>query len=222
MARRPIRVVVFDIGETLLDETFAWRGWAAHLGVSLETFRAAFDGAIAAGDHHHRAFERLKPGFNLDAERAERRARGTTVRPEAADLYPDAVPCLRLLQQRGFRIGIAANQLPGRVPQVLSLLGVTPDFAGSSAEWGVEKPSPDFFARVLELAGTPAARVAYVGDRVDNDVVPSAAAGMVSVFLRRGPWGRVHAGWPDVAKATMRIDSLAELPEAIARYNRGD
>jgi FMN phosphatase YigB (HAD superfamily) len=34
--------------------------------------------------------------------------------------------------------------------------------------------------------------VAYVGDRVDNDVVPSRRNGLRSVWLRRGPWGRLQ------------------------------
>jgi len=34
----PIEVVFFDIGETLIDETRLWAGWAAHLGVSSNEF----------------------------------------------------------------------------------------------------------------------------------------------------------------------------------------
>ena len=45
-----------------------------------------------------------------------------------------------------------------------------------------------------------------------------AAAGMLAVFLRRGPWGYLHAGLPEAARAHIRIESLAELPDALARY----
>ena len=34
---------------------------------------------------------------------------------------------------------------------------------------------------------------------------------MVAVHLRRGPWGHLHAAWPEAARAHLRIDSLAEL-----------
>jgi FMN phosphatase YigB (HAD superfamily) len=68
--------------------------------------------------------------------------------------------------------------------------------------------------------GVPAAEIAYVGDRVDNDVVPAADAGMVSIFLRRGPWGYLQADWPGVALAHLRLDSLAELPAALAALDR--
>jgi hypothetical protein len=39
---------------------------------------------------------------------------------------------------------------------------------------------------------------------------------MVSVFLRRGPWGFAHALRPEAGLADLRVDSLAELPEALA------
>ncbi len=55
--------------------------------------------------------------------------------------------------------------------------------------------------------------VAYVGDRVDNDVLPAAAAGLVAVHVRRGPWGRLQ---PTPREATLGLDDLASLPEALA------
>jgi FMN phosphatase YigB (HAD superfamily) len=85
------------------------------------------------------------------------------------------------------------------------------DFVGSSTRWGVEKPAQAFFARVAAEAGRPPAEVAYVGDRVDNDVAPALAAGMVGVHIRRGPWGHLQEPPPEA----IRIGSLDELPEAL-------
>jgi FMN phosphatase YigB (HAD superfamily) len=50
-----------------------------------------------------------------------------------------------------------------------------------------------------------------VGDRVDNDIDPAIAAGLVAVHIRRGPWGHLH---PPPAQA-IAIRSLDELPEVI-------
>ena len=58
--------------------------------------------------------------------------------------------------------------------------------------------------------------IAYVGDRLDNDVLPSLAAGMTSVFLRRGPWGWMHAERPEIEQAHIRLDSLLDLPDRLA------
>ena len=58
--------------------------------------------------------------------------------------------------------------------------------------------------------------IAYVGDRLDNDVLPAADAGMRPILLRRGPWGYLHARRPEASRATV-IGSLTELPEVLAR-----
>jgi FMN phosphatase YigB (HAD superfamily) len=80
---------------------------------------------------------------------------------------------------------------------------------------GLAKPSPAFFARALELMGSPdPATVAYVGDRIDNDVIPAAAAGMRAVWLRRGPWGVIQRPDPQAPPA-LTVDSLDELAERI-------
>ena len=74
-----------------------------------------------------------------------------------------------------------------------------------------EKPSPSLFARIVEEAGVPAGQIAYVGDRVDNDIGPALAAGMVAVHVRRGPWGHLH----EPPREAIRIRSLDELPEVL-------
>lgn len=55
------------------------------------------------------------------------------------------------------------------------------------------------------------AGVAYVGDRVDNDVLPAKAAGMFAVLVRRGPWGYLGARRPEAATADLRLDDLTSL-----------
>jgi FMN phosphatase YigB (HAD superfamily) len=75
----------------------------------------------------------------------------------------------------------------------------------------VAKPSPQFFANVVLAAGVPAEQIVYVGDRLDNDVLPALAQGMLAVLIRRGPWGYVHACRREASRADAVIDSLAEL-----------
>ena len=84
-----------------------------------------------------------------------------------------------------------------------------------SAEWGVHKPDPAFFERIARELDLRPAAIAYVGDRVDNDVRPARAAGMTAVFLRRGPWGWIQAGTVDPPEADLVIDSLTALPAAL-------
>ena len=75
----------------------------------------------------------------------------------------------------------------------------------------MSKPDPAFFEALVAAAGCEPAEAAYVGDRVDNDVLPAKAAGMVAVHVRRGPWGYLQ----DASAADLRVDSLAGLPEAL-------
>jgi len=210
-----IRAVFLDVGETIVDETGVWESWADWLGVPRFTFMAVLGQVIERGGSHTAVFEEFRPGFDLETERAARAAEGRLWTVGRRDLYPDVLPCLERLRARGFTIGIAGNQ-PAGVTEMLQELGLPVDVVATSADWGVEKPSPAFFERVAAEAGVPAARVAYVGDRLDNDVLPAQAAGMFGVFLRRGPWGYAHARRPLSARADVRIDSLAELPEALA------
>lgn len=212
-----IRAVFLDIGETVVDETRLWAAWADWLGVPHFTFFALVGGMIERERDHRRAFELVRPGFDLQREQAARAAADAAKTLTREDLYPDAVPCLAALRAEGYQVGLAGNQ-PFNAEQWLYEMGLPVQVVASSAGWGVEKPSPEFFARIAEEAGLPAAEIAYVGDRVDNDVVPAAAAGMLAVFLRRGPWGYLQAGWPEAAQARIRIDHLRELPAALRPY----
>ena len=54
-------------------------------------------------------------------------------------------------------------------------------------------------------------------DETSNDVPPAVEAGMAGIFLRRGPWGWLHAAKPEASEATARIDSLDELPDVLER-----
>jgi HAD superfamily hydrolase (TIGR01549 family) len=212
----PLRVgaVVFDVGETLIDETTEYGTWADWLGVPRHTFSAMFGAVIAHGDDYRSTFELFRPGFDLAVERLRREQAGTPEHFDASDLYPDARPCLAALRDRGFTVGIAGNQT-AHAEQLLRGLDLAADWIGTSAGWGVEKPAPAFFAKVISESGYPPEQVAYVGDRLDNDVLPALAAGMVAVFLRRGPWGYIHARHPDAQRAALAIHSLGDLPQLL-------
>jgi FMN phosphatase YigB (HAD superfamily) len=210
-----VRMVCFDVGETLVDETEVWGSWADRLGIPRLTFFAVLGAVIERGGHHTEVFDMLRPGLDVHAVAREPDGPG---RFGPDDLYPDVVPALTALAEGGYQLAIAGNQ-PRRAETALTVAGLPVEFVASSDSWGVEKPALAFFERLLHEAGLDAAEVAYVGDRIDNDVVPAAEAGLVSVFIRRGPWGYLHASEPGAARAAIRIGSLLELPDALARWN---
>jgi FMN phosphatase YigB (HAD superfamily) len=190
-----VKAVVFDVGETLVDETRMWGEIADGVGVPRFTFFGILGGLAARGEPHSRVYELLgveHPG-------------SAGFRPE--DVYPDVPECLVELRAAGYLLGAVGNT----GAEVEAMLADLVDVVGSSARWGVEKPAPEFFARVVAEAGSTPNETAYVGDRVDNDVVPALAAGLVAVHVRRGPWGYLHEPPPEA----IRISSLAELPTAL-------
>ena len=157
-----LSVVVFDVGETLVDEATTHARWEA-------------EGA-------------------------------TTFAFADRDLHADALPCLDALRERGLRLGAAGNMHARHE----GFLRTHVDFVGSSERWGVEKPDAGFFARVVEAAGAPAEEIVYVGDRVDNDVLPALAAGLHAIRIRRGAHADVES-----PGGTITIDSLADLTEVL-------
>jgi HAD superfamily hydrolase (TIGR01662 family) len=209
-----IRAVVFDVGETLVDETRAWSEWSDWLGVPRLTFLAVCGAVIERGGDHREPFEIFRPGLDIGEELAKREEAGFPDRVTAADLYPDAADCLRALHDVGYRIGVVGNQ-PARAEGALADLGLPIDLLATSSTWGVHKPDPRFFARIATELDVPAAEIAYVGDRLDNDVQPAAVAGMQAIFIRRGPWAWIQAPRDDPAEASLTIATLSELPAAL-------
>ena len=159
-----LSVVVFDVGETLVDEAATYRRW--------------------------------------DLEGA------TTFVFADRDLHTDALPCLAALRMRGLRLGAAGNMYAHHE----EFLRPHVDFVGSSERWGVEKPDAGFFVHVVKEAGESAQEILYVGDRVDNDVLPARAAGLRAIRIRRGAHARIES-----PEGIVTIGSLSELPEALDR-----
>jgi HAD superfamily hydrolase (TIGR01662 family) len=205
--------VCLDVGETLIDETRIWSLWADEVGVPRLTFLAALGAVVERGGEHGEVFG----WFGLDPD--EWRARMPAVEAQYGgfrdeDLYPDVRRALAALRAAGLRLAIVANQPAVRTEQLRSL-GIEAEVLAMSGEMGVAKPDPAFFTRALELMGEPPpGSVAYVGDRIDNDVVPAAAAGMRAVWIRRGPWGVIQQPPAGVGPALV-VDSLDELAARI-------
>lgn len=207
------RWVCLDVGETLIDETRVWTTWAGVFGITPFTFMAAMGAVLARGGDFRDTFACLG---HPDWERHRPEAAAAYAGFQERDLYPDARPALDSLRAAGYRLAIIANQPAERTAE-LRALGIHADVIAMSAEIGVHKPLPEFFRETLRLLGEPdPGTVAYVGDRLDNDVYPSAAAGMRPIWLKRGPWAAITTEAPPAG--TLVVDSLTELVERIGDW----
>lgn len=214
----PIRAVWFDVGEVLINETREYGTWADWLGIPRHTFSAMFGAVIARGEDYRTVFQHFRPDFDLDAQRQARLDAGLGEYLNALDLYPDVRPCLQELRDAGYYVGIAGNQTT-RAGRFLRELNLPCDTLATSDDWGAAKPDLAFFTKLVEVSGHQPHEIAYVGDRLDNDLTPAAAAGLHTVHIRRGPWGYITY---QPGAANIEIDTLADLSAALKNYTSPD
>jgi haloacid dehalogenase superfamily, subfamily IA, variant 1 with third motif having Dx(3-4)D or Dx(3-4)E len=219
-----VEAVVFDVGETLIDETRIWTRWADRLGVPAGTMISLVGAMVASDRPLVEAFRMVRPGLRLEEEIAawERDdPDGLRVNFDADDLYPDVRESLSDLRAAGYRLIIAGNQ-PTQAYDALAAMDLPVESIHTSDGWGVAKPDPGFFDKVIAVAGCPPERILYVGDRLDNDVLPARNAGMRTALLRRGPWGFLHAARPEAAAADMVVNDLRDLVAALTKNAPAD
>ncbi|CQR65230.1 HAD family hydrolase [Streptomyces leeuwenhoekii] len=211
-----IETVVLDVGETITRDDRYWASWADWLAVPRHTLSALVGAVVAQGRDNADALRLARPGIDLAAEYHAREAAGRGEDLDETDLYDDVRPALSELRRLGVRVVIAGNQTP-RVGELLRDLDLPADLIVTSGEWGVAKPHPTFFDRVLEVAQAAPVATVYVGDHPANDLYPAKAAGLRTAHLRRGPWGHLWADSPDVVEAAdWRIDRLTDLVALLA------
>lgn len=211
-----IETVVFDVGETLTKDDRYWAAWADWLGVPRHTVSALVGGVVTRGRDNTEALRLLSPDIDVAAAYHAREVAGRGEHLVETDLYPDVRPALGGLRKQGVRVVIAGNQT-SRVGELLRDLDLPADLVVTSGEWGVAKPDPSFFARVIEAAQAAPERTLYVGDHPANDIYPAKAAGLRAAHIRRGPWGYWWADDPTVVDAAdWRIDNLTQVASIIA------
>ncbi len=135
-------------------------------------------------------------------------------------LFPDVVPTLQALRERGFRLGAVTNRgwAGPRFWQELADLGLRPFFETVvvSCLVGYMKPHPRIFQIALEEMGLGPQEVAMVGDSLRADVAGAKALGMVAIWRRPPKDEPVEdtADRPDEATEVSpdyTVDSIGEL-----------
>ncbi len=231
-----IEVVFFDAGETILHphpsfpELFA-RVCARH-GFAVETARVravqerlaphlvdlaeetgvenpslSSDDSVRFWSHLYR---RLLAELGHEDEALVGRLYATFSSSASYRLFDDALPTLKALADRGYRLGLISNFEQWLEEMLVELeVGHLFDTAVISGLEGVEKPDPGIYRLALERAGVRASAAVHVGDSPAMDVTPASSTGMSTVLLDRA--GR----YPDWEGA--RIESLQELPPLLSK-----
>ena len=207
--------ILFDIGGPL-DMEFAWEiavDGSIASACGLEGIRVdqaivddASEAAVAAfaPDAYAHMIESLCGSDPRTVDRVRQRVRAMTANLDVFQLRPDIDGLLRRLRDRGFGLGIVANQ-PQAARERLGRAGIGDlfEYQGLSGLTGFSKPDPRAFEAAAGALDVALADCIMVGDRIDNDIAPAKALGMTTVLFRGGRHRR------------QRPRSAAEEPDAI-------
>ena len=176
---KTIRWIFFDIGSTLVDEEEAYK----------HRIRDMIEGTSVTLDQFwDKRIQYAKEGYNGDQKAIEFfDLNKTPWHSEDEVPFDDCEETLRTLSDKGYQLGIIANQNPGAKDR-LDAWGLGRYFSviASSAELGISKPDKEIFRLALAMADRRPENAVMVGDRLDNDIRPAKELGMKTVRIRKG------------------------------------
>jgi len=209
-AARAIDTVLFDLDDTLLDDSAAYKQ-AAH--------RVADEVAAARGIDAERLFREyvaqangfwkklsaehltlpihdaraqlwsdalVAAGVPLDVALAEECGeRYTRYRADALTLFPGALDLIHALRAHGCKLGIVTNGFAATHNEKVDRTGLRPfvDAVFLADEMGMVKPDPEIFRLACRTLGSEPAGTAMVGDRYDRDIIGAADVGLFTVLI---------------------------------------
>jgi len=235
---RELEIVLFDLDDTLHDDTRAFHGAAeevarevaAEHGVDALALKDAYI-AQASGFWHRLTADQLQTRLGsvrealwsaaledvgiADQDLAARSASNyNEYRKRYFSPFPGALDALRTLRERGLRLGILTNGFSETHREKIALLrlGEYFDAIFIADEVGMLKPDPLLFAHACTSMGSSPRRAAMVGDRYDRDIRGAREAGLYTVWLNvRGETLPAGARAPDRICA-----SITDVPGALA------
>lgn len=206
---RRLEAVLFDLDDTLHDDTASYRGAAEQVAQEIAASHAIDALALKAAyvNEAESFWQRLSADYlkvklaplriemwrnalssiGLDVPHLPEQAadRYVAVRNEKLELFPGALDLLHTLRGRGLKLGLVTNGFSETHREKIELLrlGAVFDAIFIADEVGMVKPDPLLFAHAcLKLDSAPA-RSAMVGDRYDRDIRGAADAGLFTVWV---------------------------------------
>lgn len=225
--KRTIDTVLFDLDDTLLDDSAAYKGAArrvaaevaAERGIDAERLFTAYV-AEANGFWKKLSQEHLTQpihdarvqlwsdalvtsGVPLDVALAQTCSEHyTRYRAESLELFPGALELIAALRTRGCKLAIVTNGFAATHDEKIDRVGLREhvDAVFLADTMGMVKPDPEIFRLACRTLGSEPARTAMVGDRYDRDIIGAAEVGLFTVLID------VHA---------IPLPDGARLPDAV-------
>lgn len=204
-----LAAVLFDLDDTLHDDTATYRGAAQHVADQLARERgldpaALYEAYVRQADSFWKnlsAEHLATPLFGLrasmwlaalraagvdDTALAERCAAAyNAYRKEHLKLWPGALELLVSLRARGLKLGLVTNGFAETHREKLAILELEEAFDEIfiADEVGMVKPDPRLFRLACERLGATPETSAMVGDRYDRDIRGAHEVGLYTVWL---------------------------------------
>jgi REG-2-like HAD superfamily hydrolase len=239
----PLRAIFLDIGDTVMRPNPSWEhvyamAFAEYgIEISIEDLRVALRQAYRHGgwgfDDGFEPTEETSFRRTVEIDQAAIVQLGIGPMPDAFfrrlrelfmvtshwHVFPDVLPTMVALKQRGLVVGAVSNWV-WNLPELLHSLDLVGqfDFITASAHVGFEKPHPRIFEEALAKAQVRPWEAIHVGDHLDADVHGAERLGIGAILMDR--YGR-H-GADELPAGLPVIHSLDELlPIVDARLAAG-
>lgn len=223
-----IDAVIFDLDETMMDRSASLakyaavfqQAFAAQMGkIGVDDIGATF---LALDNRGYRPREEVYAGIAqklpwlAEPDITEIGMHWRTWFPRSAIPRVGLHETLDSLTEAGIRLGIITNGTESSQSAKIVHLGISRYFSTVIISEVVqcEKPDSKIFQSALEQLGCRAGSTIFVGDHPINDVVGSAAAGLIPVWFEG-----VHS-WPSThPQPERRIRALPELLQFLHAQN---
>jgi putative hydrolase of the HAD superfamily len=227
MARLLIKAVLFDLDDTLTDRTASLSKYAALFHrefaglLSKAPVREIEATFVALDAHGYRPRNEVYAGiieqlaWAHTPDISEIRDHWQTWFPQSTVARSGLHETLAALAAAGLRLGVVTNGSVLTQSAKIAQLGIGHYFATVviSESARCKKPDPRIFHYALEEIGLLAGETLFVGDHPINDVLGSAEAGLIPVWLEE-----IHV-WPSSqAVPDRRIRALSEVLEFIGPW----
>ena len=225
LALAPVRGLVFDLDDTLLDQK-DWIGrklqwvWPLHQAGLPPRHRFLRDMHwLLEEGHRSDLIDAYCALAGLDAAlRDQLIGSYRAAEPDACRLYDDARPVLHELRRRGYRLGLLTDNPAASQRLKVQVAALAPAFDAVvyTGDLGSRKPDPRCFAAVAAGLGVAADQLAMVGDNLYRDGVGALDAGFAHAFLVRHAGSMFDFGagsaWSEPApQALTGVQALTEL-----------
>jgi putative hydrolase of the HAD superfamily len=135
-----------------------------------------------------------------------------------ATVEPDIRQTLVRLKEMGLELGIVSNTFVSghSLERHLEQVGILDFFSVRlySYQYDFRKPNRQLFRIAAERIGELPEHIAYVGDRIDKDIIPALKVGMMPIL--KAAYTNASKKVPDGA---WKITHLSELPALIQEIN---